>query len=219
MKKALSEFAGTYLLVFIGTGSVIFHDLISPIGTFGIALAFGLAVALGVKLFGNISGAHMNPAVSISFFYNKHLTFKELINYIIAQFLGALLASLTLHFLFPTHQTLGLTVPKIGLLNTFLLETLLTFILVLGIYLFRDSKWSKYTGYAAAVIVLFEAYLAGPLTGASMNPARSFAPALISGHLDAIIIYLIAPVFGGLLSLKICSNFSTKTPCCSSGSC
>jgi len=219
MKKVISEFIGTFLLVFIGTGSVIFHDLITPIGVFGIAVAFGLAVALGVRLFGSISGAHMNPAVSLSFFTNKHLGLKELILFIIAQCIGAILASLSLKILFPSHKTLGMTFPRIGLLNTFLLETLLTFILMSVIYLVSGSKYEKFTGYAAAVIVFLEAFLAGPLTGASMNPARSLGPALISGDMNSLFIYLIAPILGSILALKFCANLSPNKSCCSPGTC
>lgn len=219
MKKALAELVSTFLLVFIGTGSVVFHDLIAPIGVLGIAVAFGLAVALGVKLVGTISGAHMNPAVSLSFFLNKQLTRVELITFITVQCLGAILASISLQFLFPTHLTLGMTFPKIGLFNTFLLEILLTFILMLGIYVVSGSRYKKHTGYAAAFIVFLEAYLAGPLTGASMNPARSLGPALVSGEINTLVIYLVAPLIGSVIALKFCSIFSTNKSCCSSGTC
>lgn len=219
MKKLIAEFTGTFLLVLIGTGSVVFHDQVMEIGVLGIAIAFFAVVWLSSALFGNISGSHINPAVSLMAYTKKELTDRELFLYIVFQLLGGLVASLLLYYLSPSHPNLGTTFAKIGTWNTFVLETFLTFVLVFGILITSSSKYSSYTGFVAALIVGVEAYLAGPLTGASMNPARSIAPALVSGNLMDLWVYIAAPLLGSVLSLVVCRWMKPVPNCCPAGVC
>jgi len=219
MNKLLAEFTGTFLLVLIGTGSVVFHDEVYEIGVLGIAVAFFVAVWLSAALFGGVSGSHINPAVSLMAYYNKELTTKEFIFYVGVQLLGAIVASLILFLIVPYHPHLGMTFAKIGTWNTLLLETVLTFILVFGILIISNSKYCNYTGFSAAVIVGLEAYFAGPLTGASMNPARSIAPALVSGNFIDLWVYILGPLTGGVLALIVCRLVKPVSNCCPEGAC
>jgi MIP family channel proteins len=211
---ALAEFIGTFWLVFWGTGAIIFHDLVYPIGAFGISLAFGLAVYTAILLVGKISGAHLNPAVSLLFFWRKELNQKTAIAYISAQFLGAILASFILKLIAPTHLHLGSTFPHCGTGLSLILECFMTIVLCAGILYFATSKWEKWTGAVASSIVFLEAFFGGSFTGASMNPARSLGPALASFQLEDVWIYILAPSVGAWLAVLLFKkfNFSKQTP-------
>ena len=198
MKAWFSEFLGTFLLVFCGTGAIIVNEFYGVVTHVGIAITFGLTVMVLIEIFGPISGAHFNPAVTMGFWIQKAISFKKAVVYILAQCAGALGASALYRLWFPTSHTLGATLPNGPIAVVFLMESILTVILMLAIL--RVSKRGKEKGLPAAVtigsVVGLEALFAGPLTGASMNPARSLAPALCSGHTEYLWVYLLAPLFG-----------------------
>ena len=192
MKKYLAELLGTYALVFAGTGAIIINqESNGSITHVGIAITFGLVVMSMIYAFGNISGAHINPAVSIAFAISKRFAIKELAPYIISQLAGALLASLTLRFLFPANQLLGATLPSGSIFQSFIMEFILTFFLMLVIINVASGSKEQgmFAGIAIGSVVALEAMFAGPVCGASMNPARSMAPAIVSLHLESLWIY------------------------------
>ena len=204
MKKYLAEFLGTFLLVFCGTGAIVINELSGGIITQpGIALVFGLVVASVILVIGDQSGAHINPAVTLAFFINKSLSAKQAGSYITNQLAGGISASFLLQFLFPSSNPLGSTASSVSTLQLFLWEGTLSFILMLVIL--GVSQRGKINGIPAAItvgtVVMLETYFALPLTGASMNPARSFAPALITGTWTDLWIYLLAPITGMALAV------------------
>jgi aquaporin Z len=218
MNKYVSEFIGTFFLVLAGTGAIIVNDVSGgQITHIGIALTFGLVVMAMIYSIGNISGAHLNPAVTLGFLVSGRLDKKQALPFMGSQFFGALTASLILRLLFADHNTLGITVPSGSVAQTFILEIILSFLLMFVIL--NVSTGAKEKGIMAGVAVgstiALEALFAGPITGASMNPARSFAPALISGHLEYVWIYLIAPVIGALAACPFC-RIIQGVECCPS---
>jgi len=206
MKKYLAEFLGTYALVFAGTGAIIIDQVThGSITHAGVAITFGLIVMSMIYALGDISGAHLNPAVSIAFAVAKKFPAKELIPFVISQLSGAVSASFTLKYLFPANQFLGATIPAGSDLQSFILEFILTFFLMLVII--NVAKGSKeqgmFAGLAIGSIVALEAMFAGPICGASMNPARSLAPAVVSGHTEHLWIYLSATIFGAVAAIPV----------------
>ncbi|MFO0321772.1 MAG: MIP/aquaporin family protein [Bacteroidota bacterium] len=204
VKKCLAEIIGTFALIFCGTGAIIINqETAGAITHLGIATTWGLIVAAMIYTVGDISGAHLNPAVTISFWIIKLFPTKEILPYIISQWIGAFLASCTLHYLFPNNSMLGATTPSGNFIQSFILELILTFILMLTII--HVSKGSKeqgmFAGMAIGSVVLLEAIFAGPICGASMNPIRSLAPAIVSGHLEHLWIYLSAPFIGAIAAV------------------
>jgi aquaporin Z len=217
MKKYIAEFIGTYALVFFGTGAMVVESIHPNIGVVGIAIAFGAVVMAMIYAFGETSGAHINPAVTIGFAFAGRFEKKEVVPYILFQILGAIAASFTLKFLFPDLALYGNTLPSDGWLQSFVLEFILTLILMLVIM--KVSSGSKETGTMAAIAiggtVLIEALVFGPITGASMNPARSIAPALASGNFQDLWLYIVAPVIGAIVAILICPLTGTKdSECC-----
>jgi aquaporin NIP len=206
MKKYLSELLGTYALVFAGTGAIIIdQETHGSITHAGIAITFGLIVMSMIYTFGDISGAHLNPAVSIAFTLAKKFPVKELFPYIISQLSGAILASLTLKFLFPANQYLGATIPAGSAGQSFVLELILTFFLMMTIINVATGSKERgmFAGLAIGAVVGLEAMFAGPICGASMNPARSLAPAIVSGHTEFLWIYLSATIIGAALAIPV----------------
>jgi aquaporin NIP len=199
-----AEFLGTFALVFCGTGAIVVDEATGgTITHVGVALTFGLIVMVMVYAFGEVSGAHLNPAVSLGFWALGRFPARELAPYIASQVAGALTASCLLLLLFPTSKTLGATLPAGTAVQSLLLEFILTFLLMLVIIRVsqgaKETRW--FAGIAVGGTVGLEALFAGPICGASMNPARSLAPALISGNTQHLWIYVLAPTAGALLAV------------------
>jgi aquaporin NIP len=217
MKKYGAEFIGTFALVFAGTGAIVINDVSGGAVTHvGVALTFGLIVLAMIYAVGDVSGAHLNPAVTLGFFAARRLRGKMVLPYIISQSLGAVAASALLHALFPQHPTLGTTSPAGAAAQSLILETVLTAFLMFVILNVSTGPKERGTtaGIAVGSVIALEALFAGPICGASMNPARSFAPALVSEHLSGLWIYLVAPVAGALLAVVGCRCVREKG-CCS----
>jgi aquaporin NIP len=202
-RSCLAEAFGTFTLVFAGTGAIVINDLFGHVTHVGIAMTFGLVVLAMIYAVGDISGAHLNPAVTLAFATSGRLKRSLVLPYLASQFAGALLASATLRLTFPAHLALGATQPAAGVGPSFTLEFLLTFILMMVIL--RVSSGAKEKGITAGIavgaVIGFEALFAGPACGASMNPARSLAPALVSGQLEHLWIYLLAPTLGAQVAV------------------
>jgi aquaporin NIP len=206
MRKYIAELVGTYALVFCGTGAIIINEQTGgQVTHVGIACTFGLVVMSMIYAFGEISGAHINPAVSIAFTVAGKFPLKTLPFYLISQVAGAILASLTLKGLFPGNSFLGTTIPAGSQWQSFVLEAILTFFLMLVII--NVSTGSKeqgmFAGLAIGSVIGLEAMFAGPICGASMNPARSLGPAIVSDHFDSLWIYLLAPVIGAIAAIAV----------------
>jgi len=207
MKKYVAEALGTFALVFAGTGAIIINDATGGAITHaGIAFTFGLVVLAMIYSVGDISGAHLNPAVSIGFWIARRFPGRELAPYLASQITGALIASGLLRLLFPQSQFLGSTLPAGSDLQSFILEVVLTFLLMLTILNVSTGAKEKgiTAGIAVGAVIGLEAMFAGPICGASMNPARSLAPALVSIHLEHLWLYLLAPPLGACAAMFAC---------------
>lgn len=204
-QKVLSEFLGTFALVFCGTGAIVINSVSNgAVSHVGVAITFGLVVTAMIYAFGKVSGAHINPAVTLAFWLNKSFDQSLVLPYVLSQLSGAVAASVVLRLLFPEAITLGETLPSGSNLQSFILEMILSFILMLVI--FQTAAGSKETALAGLIIgfvVLFEAMFAGPICGASMNPARSLGPAIVSGNIQSLWVYLIATTMGMSLAVPI----------------
>jgi aquaporin NIP len=215
--KYIAEFIGTFALVFAGTGAIIINDVSGGVIThLGVGIVFGLIIMTMIYALGEISGAHFNPAVSFGFWLAKRLSSKELVPFVMSQILGAITASVLLRTIFPQHQTLGTTLPHfVSTSGDFFLETILTFFLMFVIIHVAQGAKEKglMAGVAIGGMVALEAIFAGPITGASMNPARSFAPAIVSGHLESLWIYLTAPFLGSAMAIGSCCLLRTENCC------
>jgi aquaporin NIP len=217
VKKLAAEFIGTFSLVFAGTGAIVINEASNGAVTHvGVALTFGLVVLAMIYAIGDISGAHLNPAVSLGFFAARRFPLSEMIPYIISQCAGAFAASGTLRLLFPRDGTLGATLPAGSAPQSFVLELILTAILMFVILSVSTGAAEKgiTAGIAVGSVIGLEAMFAGPICGASMNPARSLAPAVVSQHLSSLWIYLIAPTAGALLAVLGC-RCVREEGCCS----
>lgn len=212
--RLAAEAIGTFTLVFAGTGAIIIDTWTGGmIGHAGVALTFGLVVMAMIYAFGDTSGAHINPAVTIAFAVTGRFPWKQVTPYIIAQLLGAFAASGCLRLLFPNSITLGETMPAGHPTQSFLLEIILTAILMLTILQVATGAKEKgiTAGIAIGAVVGLEAMFAGPICGASMNPARSLAPAIVGGRLDHFWLYPVATILGALIAIplfKLCNKNS-----------
>jgi aquaporin NIP len=207
MKRFAAEVFGTFALVFAGTGAIIINGVSQgSITHVGVALTFGLIVLAMIYALGDVSGAHLNPAVTLGFFAAGRLPGREVVPYIVAQLLGAFAASGTLRGLFPQHETLGATLPAGSAMQSLVLEFILTAILMMVILSVSTGAKEKgiTAGIAVGSVIALEAMFAGPICGASMNPARSLAPALVSGHVEHLWVYLLAPTLGALSATLVC---------------
>lgn len=215
MRKLAAEAFGTFALVFAGTGAVVVNDTHGAVTHVGIALTFGLVVLAMIYALGDVSGAHLNPAVTLGFLAARRFEARWVAPYILAQVLGAGLASAALRLMFPSHSTLGATLPAGSAGQSFVMETILT--LVLMFVILSVSTGAKEKGITAGIavgsVIALEALFAGPVSGASMNPARSLAPALIGGHLEHLWVYLTAPVLGAAAAVLGCGCVQEKGCC------
>lgn len=212
MNKYLAEFIATFALIFIGAGSIL-----SGNGLTGIAFAHGLVIMCMVYAVGHISGAHINPAVTIGMWVTKNISSKEGFAYIIAQLLGAVLGALALKTVFvDVSSSLNLGTPALAsgltLFNGILVEAIITFFLVFVIFAVAVDKRAPKGMYGLAIgmVVTFGILAVGPLTGAAMNPARAFGPALVSGYFVNHLVYWVGPIVGGVVGALTYDKFFLK---------
>ena len=206
MNRYVAELIGTFALVFCGTGAIVINEQTNgAVSHVGIAITFGLIVMAMIYSLGSISGAHLNPAVTIAFTFAGRFKLKQVFPYITSQLAGAFLASITLKYLFPSNETLGATLPAGTEMQSFILEFILTFFLMLVIINVAtgSKEQGMFAGLAIGSTVLLEAMFAGPVSGASMNPVRSISPAIVSGHLGHLWIYIVAPIAGASFAIPV----------------
>ncbi|MGN6558360.1 MAG: MIP/aquaporin family protein [Solirubrobacterales bacterium] len=202
-RRAAAEGFGTFALVFAGCGAIV-TEATNPgsLGTVGIAFVFGLIVMAMVYATGHLSGAHLNPAVTLAFVLTRHFPRAEAAAYIAAQVVGALCAAAVLVAIWPSQPaSLGATLPSVGVGSAFVYEVILSAFLMFVIMAVATDTRAVGAGAAIAIggTVGLDALFGGPVTGASMNPARSLGPALVSGELHDLWLYLIAPPLGAAL--------------------
>jgi aquaporin Z len=217
MRRFAAEVFGTFSLVFAGTGAIIVNDTSGgAITHVGVALTFGLIVLAMIYAVGDVSGCHLNPAVTVGFFAARRFEARQVAPYIACQCIGAGLASVVLKTMFPAHPTLGATLPAGAAGQSFVMETILTLILMFVILSVSSGSKEKglLAGVAVGAVIALEALFAGPVSGASMNPARSLAPAVVAGRLEHLWVYLTAPILGAVLAVAACT-FIHGPGCCS----
>ena len=206
-KRFIAESIGTFMLVFMGTGAIVFGDNASLLS---IAIAFGFAVAAGIFITKDISGGHFNPAVSLAMALDGRLSWKACLTDLVAQVFGALLGSGAVVILSGFGDAYGTTLwdPSYSLFSVFMMEVILTFVLVLVIMTASKNKaLSHMMGIVVAITLISLILVGGPMTGASLNPARSLAPALFEGGdaLSSLWLYLTAPLLGAIVA-SLCSR-------------
>ena len=199
-RRAAAEAIGAFVLVFAGCGAIVTEaEHPGALGSLGIALVFGLAIMAMVYATGHLSGAHLNPAVTLAFTLTRHLPAREAAAYMGAQLLGALAAAALLLAIWPSEPAaLGTTLPTVGAGSAFAYEAILTALLMFTIMAVATDTRAVGAGAAIAIggAVGLDALFGGPITGASMNPARSIAPALVTGNLHYLWLYIAAPILG-----------------------
>jgi aquaporin NIP len=200
LRRAGAEAIGTFALVFAGCGAIVTEaEHPGSLGTVGVALVFGLVVMAMVYATGHLSGAHLNPAVTLAFVAARHFPRAEALAYLAAQLAGAIAAAVLLAAVWPSQPAaLGTTTPSVGAGSAFAYEVVLSAFLMFVIVAVATDSRAVGAGAAIAIggTVGLDALFGGPVTGASMNPARSLGPALVSGELHQLWIYLLAPVVG-----------------------
>jgi MIP family channel proteins len=206
MKKYIAEFIGTFFLVFVGCGAMVINNHVGgTISHVGVAMSWGLIVMVLIYTIGDVSGAHMNPAVTIGFWVAKRFPLKEVFPYIFVQLIGGLAAGFSLRYLFPLDETLGSSLPLDSWQQAFIFETILTFLLMFVILNVSTGAKEKgiMAGTAIGATVGMEAMFAGPICGASMNPARSIGPAVASGHTEYLWAYVLSTILGAILAVLV----------------
>ena len=206
MRKYLAETIGTFCLVFAGTGAIVIDTLSKgQVTHVGISLTFGLIVMAMIYAVGNISGAHLNPAVTLGFYLARRLPGRVAVLYVASQLVGALLASAAILILLGNHASLGATFPAGSPQQSFGLEAILTGVLMFVILCVSTGtkEIGTMAGIAVGGVITLEALFAGPISGASMNPARSIAPALLSGNLRSLWVYIAGPVLGSAIAVPL----------------
>jgi aquaporin NIP len=200
-RALVAELIGTFALVFAGAGAIIVDAKTHALGHIGVAISFGLVIMIMIYAVGHISGAHFNPAVSLAFALTRHFPWPRVIAYWIAQVAGAVIAAAVLRSSLGDVAHVGATLPAGSQGQSFLWEVVLTFFLMFVILAVATDTHA--VGEAAAIAiggtVGLDAMFGGPISGASMNPARSLGPALVSGDLHALWLYLVAPLVGAAL--------------------
>lgn len=205
-RRLVAEAFGTFCLVFAGTGAVIIDEVTrGGVTHVGVALTFGMVVMVMIYALGQVSGCHINPAVTVGLCAAGRFDRRSVLPYVGSQCLGALLASGTLRLVFPENGGLGATVPVGSDARSFVLEFVLTLILMFVVLALStgSSEAKLLGGVIVGSVIGFEALFAGPISGASMNPARSLAPAIVSMRLDHLWIYLVAPIAGALAGVPL----------------
>jgi aquaporin NIP len=206
MRNYISEVIGTFFLIFAGCGAMVVNTYSGgALGHVGVAMTWGLIVMVIIYTIGDISGAHLNPAVTLGFWISKRFKGKEVLPYIIAQSIGAFLASFVLKIMFPLDDTLGASLPSSTWEQSFIMELILTFLLMYVILNVSSGAKEKgiMAGTAIGATVGLEAMFAGPVCGASMNPIRSIAPAIVSGHTEHLWAYIVSTILGAILAVFV----------------
>jgi aquaporin Z len=217
MRKLAAELFGTFVLVFAGTGAIVVNETHGAVTHVGVSLTFGLVVLALIYALGDVSGAHLNPAVTLGFLLARRFPAGRVPGYVLSQCAGAFLASGLLRALFPGHPGLGLTRPAGSDWQSFVLEVVLTLFLMLVVLSVATGAKERglMAGVAVGAVIALEALFAGPVSGASMNPARSLAPAVVAGQLGSLWVYLTAPVLGAALAVPLCRCVHERPCCCS----
>ena len=213
-QKGLAELIGTFLLTFIGGAAIINGDA----GVIGIALAHGLTIALVICSLGHISGAHINPAVTIGFLITGKIEAKDALIYILSQLIGAMLSAYSLKVFVPGAMEASLggqsISPNVSIVAAIFIEFVLTFFLVTAIFgtaVDDRGTFSAVAGFGIGLVVTVDILAGGPFTGASMTPARSFGPAIMSGTWENQIVYWVGPIIGGAIASLFYNSFFMRT--------
>jgi MIP family channel proteins len=203
LRRGGAEALGAFALVFAGCGAIITDaHTHGALGVVGVSLVFGLVILAGIAALGHISGAHFNPSVTLSFFLTRHLPARDALAYVAGQLAGAMLAALLLWAIWPSQPAdLGATVPSIAAGRALIMEAVMSALLMMVILSVATDTRAVGAPAALAIgaAIALDALFGGPLTGASMNPARSFAPALVSGQWHDFWVYIAGPLVGAPL--------------------
>ncbi|XP_020233717.1 aquaporin NIP1-1 [Cajanus cajan] len=217
IQKAIAEVVGTYILIFAGCGAALVNEKL-PITILGIAIVSGLALTVAIYSVGHVSGGHFNPAVTVALAAVRKVHWKLVPVYVLCQMMGATLAPLTLKVLYHDKVDIGVTVTKYlsstSDLEAIVWEFIITFILMLTICgVATDHRGSKdLTGVAIGIAIIINIIIAGPITGASMNPARSFGPAIVSGDYKHIWVYITSPTLGAVTASALYKLLEVTKP-------